>query len=344
MKKLLCILFLLFFYIDAYAQYFTVNDKNIKVSPSTASQGSNIVYQRDQAIAKTNAPINKQPQIIQQPLSPDQVLLNQKILEKPQIKTDCDRDKNVCLVSNVFKNRIIIELENRTNATRTAKITAYFQNVKSLTNVGNNFNIILEAKQRKQIDTIIQLDPTQTYGYKYDYTSYMGKKDAVHDDSYVYDLPFDYGKSYRLLQTYGGSFSHNSPDAFYSYDFRMTTGESVLAARDGKVVLVKEHFYQGGTFPSLKSRANRIFIEHSDGTIAIYAHLAKNGAIVKEGDYVQKGQPIGYSGNTGFSDVPHLHFNVSKVIDGGKFRSVPFKIRTSTGIQKKLQVGTYYEK
>lgn len=53
-----------------------------------------------------------------------------------------------------------------------------------------------------------------------------------------------------------------------------------------------------------------IVILHSDGTMAIYSHLQRNGAKVKEGQQVAKGDFIGYSGATGFVSGPHLHFMV----------------------------------
>lgn len=345
MKKLFFIILLLAIPLKSGAQYFnTKTDKNVKVTIGSPSPKQNIVYQKDanpKKPARSNNN-NQQPKIYQ--LSDDQLLLNQKILEKPEIKTDCDSERKICLISNVFKNRIVVELENLTFATRTVKIITYFQNVKSLTATGNNFELSLASKERKKIDTIVQVDPNLPYGYKYNYTSYMGKKDAVHDDSYVYDLPYEYNKNFKLLQGFGGKFSHSDPENYYSYDFRMQTGTPVIAAREGRVIFVQEAYSQGGPYTALELKANKIYVEHPDGTIGMYVHLAKNGAIVKVGDYVQKGQMIGYSGNTGYTDIPHLHFNVSKVVREKTFRSMPIKIRTSNGIEKQLKIGVYYQK
>jgi hypothetical protein len=43
----------------------------------------------------------------------------------------------------------------------------------------------------------------------------------------------------------------------------------------------------------------------------VYQHLRLDGALVREGDRVVRGQPIGKSGNTGYSTEPHLHFAVT---------------------------------
>jgi murein DD-endopeptidase MepM/ murein hydrolase activator NlpD len=47
-----------------------------------------------------------------------------------------------------------------------------------------------------------------------------------------------------------------------------------------------------------------------DGTYAEYLHLRHGGTVVKPGDRVVAGQLIGYSGNTGWSSTPHIHFHV----------------------------------
>lgn len=55
---------------------------------------------------------------------------------------------------------------------------------------------------------------------------------------------------------------------------------------------------------------NYIVIQHTDGNYTLYAHLATNSVIVKEGDSVKQGQLIGYVGSTGKSTGGHLHFEV----------------------------------
>ena len=51
-----------------------------------------------------------------------------------------------------------------------------------------------------------------------------------------------------------------------------------------------------------------IFIEHNNGLSTLYGHLSL--IKVSTGDIVTTGDVIGYSGNTGFSTGPHLHFGV----------------------------------
>jgi len=51
-----------------------------------------------------------------------------------------------------------------------------------------------------------------------------------------------------------------------------------------------------------------ITVDHGNGMATRYAHL--NKALVKVGDYVQRGDVIGELGNTGRSTGPHLHYEV----------------------------------
>lgn len=77
-------------------------------------------------------------------------------------------------------------------------------------------------------------------------------------------------------------------------------------------------FGPGGADRSMRPFANYIIIKHADGTFAEYVHLQKDGALVRMGDEVTVGQPIGLSGQTGFASKPHLHFDVFQAIDGKK--------------------------
>ena len=73
----------------------------------------------------------------------------------------------------------------------------------------------------------------------------------------------------------------------------------IVAARDGKVTFAG--YQEGGA-------GNYVWINHGDGYKTIYMHMTRY--IVKEGDYVQAGQIIGYVGSTGYSTGNHLHFGI----------------------------------
>ncbi len=68
---------------------------------------------------------------------------------------------------------------------------------------------------------------------------------------------------------------------------------------------------------------NYVIIEHSNNEYSYYLHLKPGSVMLKEGDRVKKGQPIGNIGHSGNSTEPHLHFHLSNsaVIDYS--RSIP---------------------
>ena len=149
------------------------------------------------------------------------------------------------------------------------------------------------------------------------------------DTSYVYALPFEEGKSFRVIQGYFQGFIHKERAAL---DFNMNRGTKITAARDGVVTRVKQDGKKGGFNRKFRSEGNNIIITHPDGSRAGYWHLQHNGALVKVGDSVKKGQVIALSGKTGFAFVPHLHFLVWTNTRGG-WQQVPTRFQTSTGIK-----------
>lgn len=58
---------------------------------------------------------------------------------------------------------------------------------------------------------------------------------------------------------------------------------------------------------------NAVKLKHSNGYRTLYAHMSK--VYVKSGQYVSKGQEIGYMGNTGKSFGAHCHFEVRNTLD-----------------------------
>lgn len=156
------------------------------------------------------------------------------------------------------------------------------------------------------------------------------QKGIIADDtSYVYALPYEEGKTFRVIQGYFSRFTHKERAAL---DFNMKRGTNITAVREGVVVRVKEDGTKGGLKSKYRSHGNNIVIQHPDGSRAGYWHLQHNGALVNVGDTVKKGQVIALSGKTGFAAVSHLHFLVWRS-GGGQWQQVATRFQTSKGIK-----------
>lgn len=81
-------------------------------------------------------------------------------------------------------------------------------------------------------------------------------------------------------------------------DIRATEGTPVIATADGVVVKASDG----------KNWGNLIIINHAGNYQTRYAHL--QGFAVKAKQVVKKGDIIGYTGNTGLSRGPHLHYEL----------------------------------
>lgn len=84
-------------------------------------------------------------------------------------------------------------------------------------------------------------------------------------------------------------------------DFSARIGTAVYSTGDGVIVTADSQESGYG---------NEIEVDHGFGYITKYAHLSK--FMVKRGQRVKRGELIGYSGNTGTSVAPHLHYEVIK--------------------------------
>ncbi|MFK7906149.1 MAG: M23 family metallopeptidase [Chitinophagales bacterium] len=82
-------------------------------------------------------------------------------------------------------------------------------------------------------------------------------------------------------------------------DLKAAEGTPIYATADGEVKAVIE---------SDKGHGNHIILQHGEEFKTVYANLSTFA--VGEGTIVKKGQLIAYSGNTGASTAPHLHYEV----------------------------------
>ncbi|ELS31686.1 MULTISPECIES: murein hydrolase activator EnvC family protein [Pseudanabaena] len=81
-------------------------------------------------------------------------------------------------------------------------------------------------------------------------------------------------------------------------DFGADYGSLVYASAQGRVIYAD---WYGGY-------GNAVIIDHGNGMTTLYGHCSE--IYVKDGDAVEKGQPIAAVGSTGFSTGPHLHFEL----------------------------------
>ena len=171
------------------------------------------------------------------------------------------------------------------------------------------------------------VDESRGRSFRYGYRATIGDPaTARHDDSVLYLFPFAHGTKHRVTQGHNGSFSHFGENQ-YALDFDLDEGTEVYAARGGIVAEIKEDSRTGGTSARYASYGNFIRIAHDDGTFGNYVHLRYNGAEVAVGDAVAAGDFIGYSGNTGLSSGPHLHFDVRVPQADGSMQSIPVRFR-----------------
>ena len=214
------------------------------------------------------------------------------------------------------------------------------QNLSS--NVDLPFGLRLEAETERVY--LFSLKPGSgrriTFSYLYRYT-YGDPGTVQPDEDYLYTFPYEHGTKQEITQGFHGEFSHWD-DNSYAVDFDLSDGTKVFAAREGLVAAVKEDSNIGGTGAAYGKHGNFVLIMHDDGTMGNYVHLQQNGATVEPGDRVETGQFIGYSGNTGRSSGPHLHFDVRVPQFDGVMQSIPIRFKGIEGEAIEPEENVFY--
>jgi len=97
----------------------------------------------------------------------------------------------------------------------------------------------------------------------------------------------------------------------WGMDFTAPRGTPIYASGDGKIIRADQRSSGYG---------KHIRIDHGFGYISLYAHMSKYN--VRRGQKVKRGDLIGFVGNTGRSQAPHLHYEVHK--NGRKINPINF--------------------
>ncbi|ABZ93211.1 Metalloendopeptidase [Leptospira biflexa serovar Patoc strain 'Patoc 1 (Ames)'] len=250
--------------------------------------------------------------------------------------------ENTCTILVPIENGYELYLKNKSPNLEIIKSVVFNLSVKNLiSNQEFPKYFVLKGGEPVFVTRLTIDDPSKSNFFSYSITVNIGDWDAIHDDSITYSLPFPDGIRSRVGQGYNGGFTH-SGNLKYSIDFSLPIGTPIHAARKGTVVSLVKKYTEGGIRKDLLSKANYVMIQHEDGTIANYAHLKKEGVVVSVGETVTEGQLIGYSGNTGYSQGPHLHFEVHKPTKDSQIITLPTYFRTQYSDRETLSQSYLY--
>lgn len=180
------------------------------------------------------------------------------------------------------------------------------------------------------------------WGHGGQYRWQYGRRGEAVESAYAYELPYVDG-AYPVTQADKGGLTHTEGSGSeHAIDWAMPIGTVVCAAREGTVVALRRDSTVGARSPRFTSSCNFVVIRHEDGTFAEYGHLKRNGVLVWLGQKVKSRGVIGFSGTSGYSSGPHLHFSVFQNIDGQVRRSIPVQFKTKTGSVETLRTGQVY--
>lgn len=138
---------------------------------------------------------------------------------------------------------------------------------------------------------------------------------ALHDGVYIMnyvdhgvgDGPRDFACGTRTFE------GHAGVDLSLTDFTAMDAARAVYAAAPGTVLVAADHeFDRNMETPYVGSvnNVNMVQIRHDDGSSAWYAHLRQNSVAVSPGERVEAGTFLGMVGSSGWSPVPHLHFEL----------------------------------
>ncbi|MBN2437505.1 MAG: peptidoglycan DD-metalloendopeptidase family protein [Deltaproteobacteria bacterium] len=119
---------------------------------------------------------------------------------------------------------------------------------------------------------------------------------------------------------------------FYSY------GEPVYAPADGQITEVVDEL-PGDVFGEPDTDhpgGNYVILDIGNGKYFYVAHLMKDRIPVEEGQVVQRGDILGYVGNSGNTSFPHLHIHVQNKPTADPEGRITYPFRFKTMLRKRL--------
>jgi murein DD-endopeptidase MepM/ murein hydrolase activator NlpD len=155
-------------------------------------------------------------------------------------------------------------------------------------------SLALQQQIRVELEAFPGLDIYPTWNNE----QVQAYNEAIVPDQYKFDLTGFCMPSpnTRITDVFG--YRPRRRRMHYGLDVKVQIGDTIRAAFDGKVRIVKNQGRRG--------YGKYIVIRHTNGLETVYGHLSKQLVAVDE--TIRAGEPIGLGGNTGRSTGSHLHF------------------------------------
>ena len=130
-------------------------------------------------------------------------------------------------------------------------------------------------------------------------------------------------------------------------------GRELIAPADGVVVRARadrpdqpvgdesDPKYYAPEHPNGGDPGNHLVIDHGGGEFSMLAHFQAGSMLVKAGDRVKQGQPIGRLGHSGDTNAPHLHYQLQAGPDWENADGLPCAFANVS--EKILDRGTDFE-
>jgi Peptidase family M23 len=172
--------------------------------------------------------------------------------------------------------------------------------------------------------TVSAVDPQSATQFNYSSKYQKGCMHPVINSDFTYLLPISPGKeaqSYEMSpDKLPDTSSHSSPKppmdqkkdsvSWYVLRLKMKAGDTIYAARKGVVTEIQDQSGANDAGQLNVSTENYIEIIHADCSFARYGILRKNSSLVKPGQAVKPGQPIGLVGGDPYGRGSDLRFSV----------------------------------
>jgi hypothetical protein len=126
-------------------------------------------------------------------------------------------------------------------------------------------------------------------------------------------VPQRYAQDWVYLDPVSGQAASGNATLARNY---LGFGKEIFAVANGTVVDASdgladfETIYSAAGTTFATAAGNYVIIDIGNNKYACYAHMVNGTVRVKSGDIVKEGQVLGLMGNSGNSDIPHLHFQV----------------------------------